>query len=93
LFFALTFSSIIHSPDQLEVSKKETLAPLTTYTTYTFTTLKMADNTNNNQQQPGLIGSHAQYVKGAAEASSSPIHQYSLANFRFLGHHWRHHWL
>lgn len=28
----------------------------------------MADN---NNQQPGLIGSHAQYVKGAAEVSPS----------------------
>lgn len=28
----------------------------------------MADNTNNQQSsEPGLIGSHAQYVKGAAE--------------------------
>ncbi|KAF5666811.1 csbD-like domain-containing protein [Fusarium heterosporum] len=32
----------------------------------------MADNTNNNQQ-PGLIGSHAQYVKGAAEATIGAI--------------------
>lgn len=29
----------------------------------------MADNSNN--QQPGLIGGHAQYVKGAAEVSFS----------------------
>ena len=28
----------------------------------------MADNSNN--QQPGLVGGHAQYVKGAAEVSS-----------------------
>ncbi|KAL4732223.1 hypothetical protein ACLX1H_001233 [Fusarium chlamydosporum] len=31
----------------------------------------MADN--NNNQQPGLIGSHAQYVKGAAEATIGAI--------------------
>src|SRR5689334_2420228 len=37
--------------------------------TCTYTTiLKMADN---NNQQPGLIGSHVQYVKGAAEVSPS----------------------
>ncbi|OBS25326.1 hypothetical protein FPOA_05859 [Fusarium poae] len=30
----------------------------------------MADN---NNQQPGLIGSHAQYVKGAAEATIGVI--------------------
>jgi hypothetical protein len=30
----------------------------------------MADN---NNQQPGLIGSHAQYVKGAAEVSRIPL--------------------
>ncbi|KLO83725.1 uncharacterized protein LW93_508 [Fusarium fujikuroi] len=30
----------------------------------------MADN---NNQQPGLIGSHAQYVKGAAEATVGAI--------------------
>ncbi|KAF7562661.1 hypothetical protein G7046_g1461 [Stylonectria norvegica] len=33
----------------------------------------MADNTNNSNNQqstaPGLIGSHVQYVKGAAEAT------------------------
>ncbi|KAJ4252949.1 hypothetical protein NW762_010858 [Fusarium torreyae] len=34
----------------------------------------MADNNNqNNQQQPGLIGSHVQYVKGAAEATVGVI--------------------
>ncbi|KAJ4053035.1 hypothetical protein NW756_007761 [Fusarium oxysporum] len=40
--------------------------------TCTYTTiLKMADN--NNNQQPGLIGSHVQYVKGAAEATIGAI--------------------
>ena len=31
----------------------------------------MSDNTNN-QQQPGLVASHLQYVKGAAEVFRSP---------------------
>jgi hypothetical protein len=48
----------------------------------------MADN---NNQQPGLIGSHAQYVKGAAEVGIlTCCPKLFLTD---LGHHWRHHWL
>jgi 3-dehydroquinate dehydratase len=33
--------------------------------------LKMSNQTNTNQQQPGLVAGHAEYIKGAAQVNGS----------------------